>query len=334
MAKVTFRLIGDDHPLTWAVPQGGVMAVKVKDNHDYGKKFINYYPGQDSIYVEDIINKDIKPALVPLFTYNPLPTSKATELTFDDSDRNLFNYLTTHPWNGKKWRVFSKDMEAREKLGKYDSVEKALDCIRESDNVRVKANTIAVLGLHYFNKTDAECALALKDKAMNSPLEVIQAFNSPDYQTRFLASLAFCKGVVKNNLTSTAVVWNDGREGVIVHVAQGENGIDKLTDFLAKDSQDALTTLQEFQSRLDAADVNAGIVESDKDRKIRELEAQLAAMTTAKTGVATKPEGEMTEIEKLQAAYFARYGKEPGFAYKNNVEWLTKKLEAAEQAEA
>ena len=69
MAKVIFRLtLEGKTPSTWELPQTNVMGLK----EGKGKKFIDYYPGEDSCFVEDIQakNKDLRPSKVPLFQYN------------------------------------------------------------------------------------------------------------------------------------------------------------------------------------------------------------------------------------------------------------------------
>lgn len=326
MAKVTFRLNGEDTPLSWTVPQDGAMALKGD-----ARKYINYYPGQDSIYTEDITNKDIRFTKVPDFVYNPL--SKHTELTFDDSDKALLNYLTNHPWHNKKWKVFSKALEAAEKLSKYDKVDTALSYIKDSDELKIKANAIAVFGLHYYYKTTEECAVALKDKALHNPEVITNSFEAPDYEARFLASLAFCTGVVKNNFTSTAVVWDDANEGIIVHVAKGENGIDKLTEVLAVTSKESETLQQEFHNRIkkisskSLSPKEAKATIDAKDAQIAELQRKLEAMTK-KTEPLTSDEIADMDLDAARAAYEARIKPVP-IVKKNDLDWIKAQLTGA-----
>jgi hypothetical protein len=327
--KVTLRLTGQDTPLTWSVPQEGVMATK----ENKGKKYINYYPGQDSNFTEDITNKDIKPSKVPDFTYNAL--AKATELTFDDSDISLFNYLTKqHPWANRKWKIFSKELEAKESLMKFDDVEKALEYIKQSDEDKIKAIAMAIFGLTYFYKSNTQCSAELKAKAVSSPKEIIDTIEADTYETKFVAGLALVSGIVKINQTHTAIVWSDS-EGVIVHVAQGENGLDKLSEFLRKQSPESLILMQEFQERLDtklnkaAKDNEIQSKLSEKDREIAELKAILVNYGNI-APTATFANEEATDLDVLKEAqeqYVAKFNKQLPAPYKTNLEWINKKLQ-------
>lgn len=233
--KVIFRLtIEGKTPSTWELPQTNVMGIK----EGKGKKFIDYYPGEDSCFVEDIQakNKDLKPAKVPLFQFNS--QSRQTELAVEESNLALINYLKTHPWFGIKFNVFSKEKEAKESLAEFENVEKALELIKESDEIKIKAIAMAVFGLSSFYKTEYQCAAELKAKAIKDPKVIIDAMTAPNYETKFVAGLALVSDVIKINTTHTAIVWKDN-DGVILHIAQGENGLDKLTNFLTNESREA-----------------------------------------------------------------------------------------------
>ena len=236
MAKVIFRLnLQGKTPSTWAIPQSNVMARK----DDKGNKFIDYYPGQDSCFVEDIQakNKDLRPSKVPLFEYSV--SSKQTELAVDEQNVALIRYLKTHPWFGVKYSIFSKDGQAKKDLTEFENVEKALELIKESDELKVQAISMAIFGLSSFNKSYTQCAAELKAKAIREPLVIIQAMEATNYETKYVSGLAFVSNIIKLNPTHTAIVWADSSEGVILHVAQGENGLDKLTNFLTNESKEA-----------------------------------------------------------------------------------------------
>ena len=339
MAKVIFRLtIEGKTPSTWELPQTNVMGLK----EGKGKKFIDYYPGEDSCFVEDIQakNKDLRPAKVPLFQYNA--QTKQTELAVDETNLALMNYLKTHPWFGVKFKLFSKQKEAEESLAEYQNVEKALELIKESDELKVKAISMAVFGLQSFYKTYTQCAAELKAKAIREPLVIIQAMEATNYETKYVSGLAFVSNIIKLNPTHTAIVWADSSEGVILHVAQGENGLDKLTNFLTNETKEAQVLLQEFNTRLERKERMAVRSEdsdkllSEKDREIAELKRQLAESTkTTAPIVAEKvveeleeevPEKGKSTLEQLQEDYVNKFGKEAPIAYKNNEVWLAKKL--------
>ena len=338
MAKVIFRLnLQGKTPSTWAIPQSNVMARK----DDKGNKFIDYYPGQDSCFVEDIQakNKDLRPSKVPLFEYSV--SSKQTELAVDEQNVALIRYLKTHPWFGVKYSIFSKDGQAKKDLTEFENVEKALELIKESDELKVQAISMAIFGLSSFNKSYTQCAAELKAKAIREPLVIIQAMEATNYETKYVSGLAFVSNIIKLNPTHTAIVWADSSEGVILHVAQGENGLDKLTNFLTNESKEAQVLLQEFNTRLErkermaARSEDSGKLLSEKDAEIAELKRQLAESNKPTAPIVTekvaedleeKAEKEKSTLEQLQEDYENKFGKEAPIAYKNNEVWLAKKL--------
>jgi putative ubiquitin-RnfH superfamily antitoxin RatB of RatAB toxin-antitoxin module len=277
--KVIFRLtIEGKTPSTWELPQTSVMGIK----EGKGKKFIEYYPGEDSCFVEDIQakNKDLKPERVPLFQYNA--QTKQTELAVDASNLSLINYLQTHPWFGLKFGIYSKEKEAQDSLSEFEDVEKALDLIKDSDEIKTKATSMAVFGLNSFYKSFTQCAAELKAKAIKEPKVIIEAISASNYETKFVAGLALVSEIIKINATHTAIVWTEN-DGVILHIAQGENGLDKLTNFLTNETKEAQILLQEFNTRLErkermiARSSDADKVISEKDAEIAELKRKLAA---------------------------------------------------------
>ena len=341
--KVIFRLtIEGKTPSTWELPQTNVMGIK----EGKGKKFIDYYPGEDSCFVEDIQakNKDLKSAKVPLFQFNS--QSRQTELAVEESNLALINYLKTHPWFGIKFNVFSKEKEAKESLAEFENVEKALDLIKESDEIKIKAIAMAVFGLSSFYKTEYQCAAELKAKAIKDPKVIIDAMTAPNYETKFVAGLALVSEVIKINPTHTAIVWKDN-DGVILHIAQGENGLDKLTNFLTNESREAQILLQEFNTRLErkermiARSEDADKVISEKDAEIAALKKQLEdakkanenkieAPKTKEDVVNEDEEDENTEnvsvLEQLQNDYKEKFKTEVPIRYKNDEVWIAKKL--------
>ena len=342
--KVIFRLtIEGKTPSTWELPQTNVMGIK----EGKGKKFIDYYPGEDSCFVEDIQakNKDLKPAKVPLFQFNS--QSRQTELAVEESNLALINYLKTHPWFGIKFNVFSKEKEAKESLAEFENVEKALELIKESDEIKIKAIAMAVFGLSSFYKTEYQCAAELKAKAIKDPKVIIDAMTAPNYETKFVAGLALVSYVIKINPTHTAIVWKDN-DGVILHIAQGENGLDKLTNFLTNETKEAQVLLQEFNTRLERKErmatrsENADKVISEKDAEIAALKKQLEDAKKANENKIEAPktkdvdevdedeEDENTEnvsvLEQLQNDYKEKFKTEVPIRYKNDEAWIAKKL--------
>lgn len=334
--KVIFRLtIEGKTPSTWELPQTNVMGIK----EGKGKKFIDYYPGEDSCFVEDIQakNKDLKPAKVPLFQFNS--QSRQTELAVEESNLALINYLKTHPWFGIKFNVFSKEKEAKESLAEFENVEKALDLIKESDEIKIKAIAMAVFGLSSFYKTEYQCAAELKAKAIKDPKVIIDAMTAPNYETKFVAGLALVSEVIKINPTHTAIVWKDN-DGVILHIAQGENGLDKLTNFLTNETKEAQILLQEFNTRLErkermiARSEDADKLLSEKDAEIAALKKQLEEAKIASENKIVEPkvlnvsneENTDSLLEQLQNDYKEKFKTEVPIRYKNDEAWIAKKL--------
>lgn len=346
MAKVIFRLdLQEKKPSTWSIPQNSVMAPK----EDKGNKFIGYFPGEDSCFVEDVHakNKDLKQSDVPLFEFDP--STGETDLSVDESNVALINYLKTHPWFGKKYFIYSEEGEAAEKLSGFDNIEKALELIKESDEIKVKAISMAIFGLSSFGKSYTQCASELKAVAIKTPNVIIDAMSAENYETKYVAGLAFVSGIIKLNPTHTAIVWSDN-DGLILHVAQGENGLDKLTSYLTNETKEAQVLLQEFNTRLvrkekkAAKNIDAEKLLSEKDAEIAELKKQIEASNSAKITVSqssasqsndedesgesdeSKGSDEKSTLEQLQEDYVNTFKTEVPVRYKNDEVWLAKKL--------
>ena len=86
------------------------------------------------------------------------------ELKATEKNIALIRYLKTHPWFGVKYSIFSKDGQAKKDLTEFENVEKALELIKESDELKVQAISMAIFGLSSFNKSYTQCAAELKAK--------------------------------------------------------------------------------------------------------------------------------------------------------------------------
>jgi hypothetical protein len=336
MGKLTFitTLSSGHNPNSWDLPQNHVMAVK----EGAGRKFIAYYKGEDTVFVEDMYqkNKDIKPSKVPSFEYNEL--NKRTELVVDDSDKNLVMYLKTHPWFKKKYNLTSKEIEAKKKISTYEPVEKALELIRDAGENEIKAISLAILGFNYFDKTQTECIADLKEKAFKEPQKIIDIMNASDYESRYIASLAFCNDIITTNPTSTAIIWKDN-EGVILHVAKGESAVDKLTEFLSSGTAESQTLLQEVGLRVDkvrALEKTANLdsakaaklinsQESEIEKLKRELAEEKAKNAAPKEPTVDKYAG--ITLEEATKIYNEQNPKTPvPTAKEGNLDWIKSKL--------
>ena len=301
--KIIYQVtIGKDkNPVTWELRQERVMANK----EGKGMKFIGYYPGEDSCFVEDHRDKDIQPVKVPLFEYNGL--RKKTELSVDSNNLSLINYLETHPEYGVTFSVFSKEIEAKKSISLHDKIEKALDLLKQSDDFKTQAVGFVVLGFAAVSKSLVEIKAEVKSMAISNPDVVIRAIEADNYENKFISALAFAHNIIKTNRMGTAVVWNDAEEGILTHIATGENGIDKLGSFLRDNLDKSQGILHEIDRRINL-----------KNKVSVKEEAP-----SSDNGVEVS-----SELEEVQAKYKEVFDKEVPVRYKNDIEWLQNKIDA------
>ena len=338
MAKIIFVLTTGRTPQTWDLPHINIMANKP----GAGKKFINYYPGEDSIYKEDVEgkNKDIKPSEIPLFEFNS--ATNKTELTVDESNTNLIMYLKAHPWFGRKYDITSETIESEKLLKGYELKEKAIDLVKHVSDLETKSKAMVVFGIQALHFEVKVAEAKLKQLAFEKPEFIIGKLSGVDYESQFISAQAYIQGIVKNNMGHTMVIWGDTEQPILT-LAAGETGNIKLGNFLNNGSDQALITMQTIAQKLgigiqqeEQPSVNA-VSEKElqaKDDEIAQLKAQLEAATkgsvqeinTPSTQAETTNKVEMT-LEEAQAKYFEKYQKEPGPAHKNNLEWLKSKLQ-------
>ncbi|MGS4345082.1 hypothetical protein ACKUSY_05620 [Myroides odoratus] len=336
MSNTTTFVLLKGSPTSWSVKQNGLMIEK----KGVGLKFAAYYPGQDSIFVEDIKNKDLKPQLIPAFEFNP--STNKTELTVPNTDVNLITLLKLHPHYGKKFEIFSEEIESERALSKYNNIEKALKLIESANDLEVRAKGVVVLGVDAMHYLPTVAMAKLKELAFSNPTQVISKIEGMDYESQFIAAKAFIDKIVKTNLGHTAVVWSD-TENLILTLGTGEIGVEKLARLLSQNNEQSYNMLQIISQKLgigtqqeEQPSVNA-VSEKElqaKDDEIAQLKAQLEAATkgsvqeinTPSTQAETANKAEMT-LEEAQAKYFEKYQKEPGPAHKNNLEWLKSKLQ-------
>lgn len=324
MGKITYRL-KKKTPLSWGLKQNGVRIIKQGE----GLKFINYFPGSSSIWTDE--NKDRESARIE-FEKNEL--TGFTELSVDEGNIVLNQYLKSHPWYGKIYEVFSPEIAAQRKNADFDKKEKALALLKESDDLKIQAKALAILGNKAYGWSPVRCMSELRDTAWSNPDVILEKFNDPKYHSLYIASLAMIKGIVKSNPGQTAVVWNNEEEGVIVHVATGEEPIKKLSNLLAETTERSRVLLQEISQKVDEKTKEVVVKEDDKDKEIAELKRKLAEATKKDSGgtgekkeVSDKPYEEMG-LEELQAAYEAKFEKNLSFKYANDRDWILGKLNA------
>ena len=211
---------------------------------------------------------------------------------------------------------------------------------------------MAVFGLNSFYKTATQCVAELKATAFKTPEKINDAMEASNYETKFVAGLAFVSGIIKINATHTAIEWSEN-DGTILHIAQGENGLDKLTNFLTSETKEAQILLQEFSNRLDRKEKDKSIsLESlkekdelinSKDAEIEELKRKLQEAESKKESVTevsnNDPEEEVDDnntsetvedtkisLEELQSSYKEKFGKDVPVRFKNDETWIAKEL--------
>lgn len=334
MARITFVLTTGKNPQTWDIPYRMIMA----DKPGHGKKFINYYQGEDSIYQEDVEgkNKDIKPSEIPLFEFNS--GTNRTELSVDESNKNLVMYLKTHPWFGKKYTITSDTIESEKLLESYESKEKAIGMVKHVSDLETRAKAMVAFGIQALHFEVKVAEAKLKQTAFENPEFIIKKLSGVDFESQYIAAQAFIEGIVKNNMGHTMVVWGDTEQPLLT-LAVGETGNIKLGEFLNNGSELALTTMQTIASKLGIGETkpiietpNTASILSEKDAEIERLKQALeAANKGAVQELVPTPVKEETEttmtLEQAMEAYVKKFGKEPGPTVKNDLEWILKKLE-------
>lgn len=284
---VIFRLI-DKTSHSWSIKDGTAMK-------DGTLKNTHYRPGVTSIFDEDNEKSAVQPQWVTL-SYNNNPSDPACEIVVPEENKLLITFLKSLYHFGKVYKIHDAKGNAELKAANFDKISEALTLVDESDDLKRKAMAVAILGFDYFDKDPSFIKADLKEKAVKEATKIIEAFNAPDYQSKFLVSLAYVNGIVKNNDTNTAVVWANG-EGLIISVAVGDNPINKMTELLGSGSAQAETLLQELGVRVNKSDkgetknndVDNGkelaakdLELSEKDKQIEELKKQLAAKNEPK----------------------------------------------------
>ena len=334
--QIIFRLTEKMTPASWTISGG--YAVK----EGSGRKLINYYPGSNSIFVED--HKSDIPAQEVQFMYNDILSDPATEIVVSEDNRALVAYLKAHPFFNIKYKIHDEEELSKEKSANYDKISEAFSLISESDDLKIQAIAIAILGVQAYGWSPAKCSATLKEMATKTPDIIINKANSENYENFLIAALAFGIGIVKEDNTGNEVVWNDNTQGVILRLAKGENGIEKLGDMLS--DADNKLVLQEIGIRLkkyekttnekafvveDLAEAKA--VVDNQAKQIEELKAQLAA-ANSKPVIENAKDIEVKDLivvekltlEEAQKAYIEQEKKDLPVNVKNNLDWILSKL--------
>jgi hypothetical protein len=299
-------------------------------------KFIGYFPGGDSHFVEDNKDNDIQEESV-VFRYNDILNDPAVEIDVNEDDDVLLSYLKSHALFGRHFIIYNEDEVANRKSKESDKVFEALRLISEATEVEAKAMAVAIFGMKYFSESNSICVADLKEQARTSPGFILDKYNADTYTSIYMAAYAYTAKIVKNTDDNTAVVWNDANEGQIVHVATGQLPLDKLAEHLR--SNDGEATLQEIGKKIqstvtkkESTEENSSKIISEKDDEIAKLKAQLAAQKTNsvpsnKEVIGMSEENlQALELEELQEEYIKVTGKGLPPAQKTDKSWLIKKI--------
>lgn len=313
-------------------------------------KKIHYIPGADSMFVEDY-NGDQKPKSVWF---------EDGEIRVPEENWVLNEILKNHSWFGVHYDLVNEDAIAEKEIAEFETLTKASNSIiNETDEFKIKATAMVIITSdEVANWSGAKCKTELLKYARSHSKHLLSEMAKPDYESRFIAALAFNKEIIKYNMHRTAVVWNDSKEGIIVRLAQGEKGIDKLGEFLSKKSESSENVLQRIGEKTedllattsatiasapvkDFASVKteeeianeaiekykATLVPAKTEAEIRaEILAELAAPEKGKDPVITDLGYDVDNIEAVQAKYKELFGKDVANLKKNDLDWINNQI--------
>lgn len=355
---VTFRLTTGKKEGTWVLPKGTA-------EKDGDLKYIDYFKGSHSYFEEDNA-KTIFEREAVVFEYNDILNDPACEIQVPKSNKVLINYLRVHPYNGIHYAEHNPEQIAEEKSKNLDKVGEAFEILsKETSDIRVQAMAVAILGAEFASKTLAECSAALKEIAIKNPDKILEKNNNEtNFEAKFLSALAFQANVVKEGEGGTSVIWNDENRGVIIRLAQGQRGLDKLAELFTQSDDESRNLLQAISEKANVvtkAEVfsvqEAQILKEDNAKKDQvledykaknaEMEAELAELRAFKEAQKStnstqnnfmqSTTSEDTEnvklddltLEEIQKAYVEMFKKDLPPAQKNNKEWILGKLKEA-----
>ncbi len=359
MKKLIYRLKNERTPESWELPLRNIILPRKNPNTGFSEdRLIHYLPGAPSIWAEDY-KGDKKPI--------PAVTFEHGILEVNETDVLLIEILSKHRFNNVHYELYDNDALAQNKLGDFELKDQASELVNTSDDLKIKALALVLIGPETFAWSVIRCKAELKEKAFTNPKHILKEADKPNYDVKYLVGLAYLQDIIKDNTGQTAVIWAD-TQGVILPIAVGENGVDKLTEFLSTNTEAATVTLQTIRQKNDAKqgakiEVKAAevvipavaedkskeiIAEKDKeldakDAEIEKLKAQLASANVTADAPATdlgkaeleeEEEEEETDedaapktIEQLQADYKAKFDKDAPVNKKNDAKWLLSQLQ-------
>ena len=291
-----------------------------------GLQWANYYPGGKSIWVDE----NEKLTSETQWFEGEEDGLNPCELQVSKTNKILNEFLQRHPFMNNKFELYSEEIVAERQIAEYNKVDQAFAIIKESDDTKLKAKSLAILGMEAYGWSLAKVKATLTKLAIENPSKIIDKCEESDYKGKYLAAMAIYSNVVKQNDMGSAVVWNSGLEGVILELAKGEQPIEKLGEFLTRTTNESLTVLQTIGEKIDELNARAlevvvpVVAESEKDKEIAKLKEMLAAMQQPETTDYTKFVAGL-DLKGTQDEYVKRFNNLPP-AQSKNIQWLKNKL--------
>lgn len=294
---------------SWQLPLKEVLIEKIVDGESFGLSKIKYVPGMKTFFAEDIS-----------------PELKGQGIWFEDgqlivpvADVNKNNLLQTHEWFNKHYELYNKDTIDSRELVALRAKNNARKLIEESDKDKIKAIALAVFGQNAFPWGNDTCELELLKYADTNPEKLEKELKNPNYESRYLSALAISKGIVKTNVGKTAVIWGDSTQGVILHLAKGENAIQKLGELLSVNNEVSQLILQEIGIRLEKLEVIPVKKNDFRDDEIAKLKEELLLLKKERLA-------NVMDIESASEAFKLKFDKEVPNNKKNDLDWVLNKL--------
>lgn len=347
-----YRLINGKTEGSFSIPRAMVEVEGV------GLQYINYFPGGKSILESE--NEGRMPESVYFDESNQIDP---LQIVVPVSNKQLNDFLQKHPMFGKEYEVFSEDIQAQRNIEKFQKVNKAFSLIDATNPIKIQSTALVVYGMEVYGASATICQAKLMETAQNSPDLIIDKIEkNAEYEGNFIAAMAFYSNIVKENDFNTAVVWADGLNAEIVQIPVGDKGVEVLGQFLSRGTEASTITMQKIGQKLEgrtATTTNVEDVISEKDKEIAELKKLLAEknnpapVATTETLVAITEEvkevvvvdsetvgpiapsekdieisliTKITELDEATAAYKKKFHNEPPVRYKNDAEWMKKKI--------
>lgn len=346
-----YRLKNGKTTGSFQLPIRSEMIPKFVDGETRLKRII-YVEGSDSIFLED--HKGDQKGKSIWF--------EDGEIRAHEDNYALNEILRKHSWNGKHYELVNEEETAKKGIKLEELSSRIINAIiTERNKYKLQAMAMILISEDAAKWGEFKCKEALLKQAKDEKQlkRIVAEMDKADYETRLIAALAFNKEIIKYNLHHTAVIWNDGREdSIIVKLAQGETGINKLSDFLGKRNEASEAVLHRIGEKTD--DILKAVKEAQKSEKTEaeiraELIPQLEKEIRAKIYAETRQFGSQkldvknetttdfdkeafdkpkeVTIEDLREQYKAITGKGISPKFANDRDWLSQRIkEASEEA--